>query len=137
MNSMDEAVRVKAARGWCAWEDAVIAHEALAEPGAYSDKPEDALMAFVRICAHYFANDAWLEDGQLLCDAGRPAGIPAVPIHGRLDLGSALKTAWEMVKALPDAELKVIDDSGHTGSPAMQDAILEATPAVTAPLGGT
>ncbi|MFE0875958.1 prolyl aminopeptidase [Streptomyces smyrnaeus] len=126
MNSTDEAVRGKAARDWCAWEDAVIAHEALGKPGAYSDKPDDALMAFVRICAHYFANDAWLEDGQLLRDADRLAGTPAVLVHGRLDLGSPLKTAWELSKAWPDAELKVIDDSGHTGSPAMQDAVLEA-----------
>ncbi|MEU6497515.1 prolyl aminopeptidase [Streptomyces sp. NPDC046984] len=126
LNSSDETVRVKAARAWCAWEDAVIAHEVLGQPGAYSDKNDDALMAFVRICVHYFANDAWLEDGQLLRDAHRLAGIPAVLIHGRLDFGSPLKTAWELSKVWPDAELKVIDDSGHTGSPAMQDALLEA-----------
>ncbi|MER7514072.1 prolyl aminopeptidase [Streptomyces lavendulae] len=127
INSTDEAVRIKAARDWCAWEDAVIAHEALGTPGAYSGKPDDALMAFVRICAHYFANDAWLDDGQLLRDAGRLAGIPAVLIHGRLDLASPLNTAWELARAWPDAELKVLDDSGHTGSPAMRNAILEAT----------
>ncbi|GAA3251652.1 prolyl aminopeptidase [Streptomyces lavendulae] len=127
INSPDEAVRIKAARDWCAWEDAVIAHEALGTPGAYSDKPDDAMMAFVRICAHYFANDAWLDDGQLLRNAGRLAGIPAVLIHGRLDLASPLNTAWELAKAWPDAELKVLDDSGHTGSPAMRNAILEAT----------
>ncbi|MFG2385531.1 alpha/beta fold hydrolase [Streptomyces avermitilis] len=127
LNSSDDAVRAKAARDWCAWEDAVIAHEALGKPGHHSDKADDALMAFVRICAHYFAEGAWLEDGQLLRDAHRLAGIPAVLIHGRLDLGSPLKTAWELSKAWPDAELKVIDDSGHTGSPSMQDAILEST----------
>ncbi|MEU8825743.1 prolyl aminopeptidase [Streptomyces sp. NPDC048636] len=122
----DEAVRLKAARDWCTWEDAVIAHEALGHPGAYSDRTDNALMAFVRICAHYFANDGWLEAGQLLRDAHRLAGIPAVLVHGRLDLGSPLKSAWELSKAWPDAELKVIDDSGHTGSPAMRDAVLEA-----------
>ncbi|GLX37697.1 proline iminopeptidase [Streptomyces roseochromogenus] len=127
INSPDEAVRIKAARDWCAWEDAVIAHEALGTPGTYSDKPDDAMMAFVRICAHHFANDAWLDDGQLLRNAGRLAGIPAVLIHGRLDLASPLNTAWELAKAWPDAELKVLDDSGHTGSPAMRNAILEAT----------
>jgi proline iminopeptidase len=126
LTSPDEAVGMKAARDWCAWEDAVIAHETLGRPGAYSDKPDDALMAMVRICAHYFANDAWLEDGQLLGDAHRLSGIPAVLVHGRLYLGSPLKTAWELAKVWPDAELKIIDDSGHTGSPAMHDAILEA-----------
>ncbi|AQW53508.1 alpha/beta fold hydrolase [Streptomyces violaceusniger] len=115
-----------AAQDWCAWEDAVIAHEVLGSPGYYSDKSDDALMASVRIRAHYFAHDAWLEDGQLLRDAHRLSGIPAVLIHGRLDLGSPLKTAWELSKIWPDAELKVIDDSGHTGSPTMRGAVLEA-----------
>ncbi|MET9700838.1 prolyl aminopeptidase [Streptomyces sp. NPDC006529] len=127
VNHPDAAVRDKAARDWCAWEDAVIAHEVLGKPGAYSAKPDDALMAFVRICAHYFANDAWLDDGQLLRDAGRLAGIPGVLIHGRLDLASPLTTAWELAKAWPEAELMVIEDSGHTGSPAMQEAILKTT----------
>ncbi|WP_432253229.1 prolyl aminopeptidase [Streptomyces sp. HNM1019] len=126
VNSPDEAVRVNAARAWCAWEDAVIAHEVLGSPGYYSDKSDEALMAFVRICAHYFAHAGWLEDGQLLRDAHRLAGIPAVLIHGRLDLGSPLKSAWELSKAWPDAELKVIDDSGHTGSPTLRAAVLEA-----------
>ncbi|MCK9900661.1 prolyl aminopeptidase [Frankia sp. Cpl3] len=125
-NSPDETVRINAARAWCAWEDAVIAHETLGTPGQYSSKPDDARMAFVRICAHYFANNAWLEDGQLLRDAHRLAGIPAVLIHGRLDLASPLRTAWELAKAWPDAELKVISEAGHTGSSATQDAILDA-----------
>lgn len=127
VNSPDEAVRAKATRDWVTWEDAVIAHEVLGSPASYSNRPPDALTTFVRICAHYFAHDAWLEDGQLLRDAHRLAGIPAVLIHGRLDIGSPLMTAWELARAWPDAELKVIDDSGHTGSPALRDAILEAT----------
>ncbi|MGV9264845.1 prolyl aminopeptidase [Kitasatospora sp. NPDC003701] len=126
LNSPDEAVRRKAARSWATWEDAVIAHESLGKPNAYSDRPSDALMAFTRITAHYFAQDAFLEDGQLLRDAGRLAGIPGVLIHGRLDLGSPLRTAWELAKAWPDAELTVIQESGHTGSPAMGAAVFAA-----------
>ncbi|MET9296192.1 prolyl aminopeptidase [Streptomyces sp. NPDC003077] len=126
LNSPDRAVREKAARDWATWEDAVIAHETLGKPGNYSDRSDESLMAFVRICAHYFAHDAWLEDNQILRDAHRLAGIPAVLIHGRLDLGAPLQAPWQLAKAWPDAELKVIDDSGHTGSPAMRDAVLEA-----------
>ncbi|MFF1907511.1 prolyl aminopeptidase [Kitasatospora sp. NPDC058218] len=126
LNSPDEAVRRKAARDWATWEDAVIAHESLGKPNAYSDRPSDALMAFTRITAHYFAHDAFLDDGQLLRDAGRLAGIPGVLIHGRLDLGSPLRTAWELAKAWPDAELTVIQESGHTGSPAMSAAVFAA-----------
>ncbi|MEO3751164.1 prolyl aminopeptidase [Streptomyces sp. B6B3] len=125
VNDPDPAVRSRAARDWCTWEDAVIAHEALGHPGAYSDRPSDALMAFVRICTHYFAHRAWLEDGQLLRDADRLAGIPGVLFHGALDLGSPLVTGWELARAWPDAELRVIRDAGHIGSPAMLKAILQ------------
>ncbi|MFJ2778708.1 MULTISPECIES: prolyl aminopeptidase [unclassified Kitasatospora] len=126
LNSPDDAVRSEAAKSWATWEDAVIAHESLGKPNAYTDRPDDALMAFTRITAHYFAHDAFLKDGQLLRDAGRLAGIPGALIHGRLDLGSPLYTAWSLAKAWPDAELTVIQESGHTGSPAMRQAIFEA-----------
>ena len=121
-----QSVREQAARDWCAWEDAVIAHEALGNPGQYSAKPERARLAFVRICTHYFAHDAWLEDEQLLRNALRLNGIPGFLIHGRLDLSGPLLTAWELAQAWPDAQLKVIEDSGHTGSPAMGTAIRDA-----------
>ncbi|WUI65767.1 prolyl aminopeptidase [Nocardia sp. NBC_00403] len=127
VNDPDPQVRRKAARDWCAWEDAVIAHETLGNPGQYSGEPDDAMLAFVRICTHYFSNAVWLDDRQLLRDAHKLAGIPAVLIHGRLDLAGPLQAAWELANAWPDSELHVIDDSGHTGSPTMQDRILQAT----------
>ncbi len=126
MEHPDPVVRERAAQDWCAWEDAVIAHETQGSPGQYSAKPDTARLAFVRICTHYFAHAAWLDDGRLLRDAHRLAGIPGVLVHGRLDLSAPLLTAWELARAWPDAELRIIEDSGHTGSPAMADAVLEA-----------
>jgi proline iminopeptidase len=126
MESSDPAIRQQAARHWCAWEDAVIAQETLGNPGQYSAKSDAAKLAFVRICTHYFAHHAWLDDEQLLRNAHRLKGIPGVLIHGRLDLSGPLLTAWELAQAWPDAELKIIDDSGHTGSPAMAEAIAHA-----------
>jgi proline iminopeptidase len=120
MEDPDPDVRAKAAHDWCAWEDAVISLEPNGTPNAYSDNPPAALLAFVRICAHYFAHAAWLEEGALLRDAGRLAGIPGVLFHGRLDLSGPVGTAWELTRAWPDAELIVVGDSGHTGSDAMQ-----------------
>jgi proline iminopeptidase len=126
MESPDAAVRARAATDWLAWEDAVISLEPNGRPNAYSDRPPDAQLAFVRICAHYFSHGAWLDEGVLLRDAHRLAGIPGVLIHGRLDLGSPLVTAWELAEAWPDARLVVVDDSGHTGSSALNDAVRRA-----------
>ena len=124
MESPDADVRARAAADWVAWEDAVISQELHGTPNAYTSRPPAAQLAFVRICAHYFSHGAWLEEGALLRDATRLVGIPGVLIHGRLDMGSPLETAWELARAWPDAQLLVIGDSGHTGSDAMKDAIL-------------
>ncbi|MCX5397775.1 prolyl aminopeptidase [Streptomyces sp. NBC_00102] len=124
MESADPAVRERAADDWCAWEDAVLSEEG--QPPAYTGRPSRDRLAFVRICSHYFAHAAWLEDGQLIRDAGRLAGIPGALIHGRFDLGAPLTTAWELARAWPDAELTVIADAGHLGGAATSRAELEA-----------
>ncbi|MGP3754201.1 prolyl aminopeptidase [Streptomyces sp. IBSNAI001] len=124
--SPDPEVRAKATADWCAWEDAVLSVEAHTGPAPYGGRPGRDRLAFVRICAHYFSHAAWLEEGQLIRDAGRLAGIPGVLVHGRFDLGSPLTTAWELAKAWPDAELTVIEDAGHLGGPATTRAVLAA-----------
>jgi proline iminopeptidase len=129
MDDPDLEARLRTAHEWTAWEDAVISLESNGTPGAYSDRPRDALLAFVRICTHYFSHAAWLEEGAILRDAGRLAGIPGALIHGRLDLGGPLDTAWLLARAWPDATLHAIADSGHTGSTAMRDAIAAAADA--------
>lgn len=126
MESPRAAVRERATADWCAWEDAVLSMEPYTGPPPYSGRPDGARQALVRICAHYFAHGAWLEEGRLIREAHRLTGIPGALIHGRFDLGSPLITAWELHRAWPDAELTVIDDAGHLGGPATRRAVLAA-----------
>ncbi|MDT0449710.1 prolyl aminopeptidase [Streptomyces hesseae] len=127
MEHPDTAIREKATADWCAWEDAVLSGETrgtAARP--YADRPPRARIALVRICSHYFSHGAWLEEGALLRDAHRLAGIPGVLIHGRLDLAGPLATAWELARAWPGAELTVVDDAGHLGGATTSDHVLAA-----------
>ena len=123
MENPDPAIRTRAAAQWLAWEDAVISIESNGSPGQYGNRPDSAKLAFARICAHYYANDAFLEDGVLIREAGKLAGIPGILVHGRADLGGPVITAWELARAWPGAELIIIEDSGHTGSEAMREAL--------------
>jgi proline iminopeptidase len=136
MEDPDPAVRARAAAAWLAWEDAVISLEHNGRPGAYSDRPDDAKIAFVRICAHYGANHDFLEDGILIRDAVKLAGIPAILIHGRADIGAPVLAPWELARSWPGAELIVIEDSGHTGSAAMRGALRAASDRLYAAIGG-
>ncbi|MGH3669432.1 MAG: prolyl aminopeptidase, partial [Pseudonocardiaceae bacterium] len=66
MANPDPQVRVDAASAWCAWEDAVLSLEPGGKPNPFSDRPQANMLALVRICTHYFARGAWLEEGALL-----------------------------------------------------------------------
>jgi proline iminopeptidase len=119
-------VRVRAAAAWARWEEAVLSLEPTAKAGAFSGPVDDGLLALVRICAHYYAHYGWLADGELIRNAGMPAGIPGVLVHGRLDLSCPVVTAYELAGAWPGAELFVCDQSGHRGSPAKGDHVRAA-----------
>ncbi|MDQ2847098.1 MAG: hypothetical protein M3Y77_12280 [Actinomycetota bacterium] len=113
----DVVVRELAAQRWCDWEAAVLSLEpGFSYPKRYLDPTYR--MVFARIVAHYFSRAAWLEDGQLLRDAHRLAGIPGVLVHGRLDLGGPADTAWQLAQAWPEAELHLVG-TGHAGGAEM------------------
>lgn len=115
MADPDPAVRQRAAAAWCRWEEVVLSLEPGAPP--VSDAPlSEGAHAFVRLTTHYYANAGWLEEGAVIRDAGRLAGIPGVLIHGRLDLSCPVTTAVELAEAWPGAQLLVDDHSGHRGS---------------------
>jgi proline iminopeptidase len=122
----DPAVRLQAARDWVAWEDAILS----LEEGAVSPNPrwadERFMVGFARLVTHYFSHAAWLGEDELLANASRLAGIPAVLIHGRLDLAGPPDVAWELARALPGAELHFIA-GGHTGDAEMDRLLREAT----------
>jgi proline iminopeptidase len=120
----DPEVRAKAAQDWCDWEDAALSLEDGWSPNPRYDDPEFR-MRFARLCAHYFSHAAWLEDGQLLRDAHRLAGIPSVLIHGRHDLGGPADVPWLLSQAWPGAELHFVG-TGHAGGDEMTERMMEA-----------
>jgi proline iminopeptidase len=123
----DPAVRAKAASDWCDWEDAHVRVRPDHRRNPRYDDPRFR-MAFARLVTHYWRHAAWLEDGILLREAGRLAGIPGVMVHGRLDVSSPLDTAWELARAWPGSELVVVEEAGHSpGDPGMAEILVAAT----------
>ncbi len=123
----DAAVRDRAAQAWCGWEDTHVA----TYPGHHHDTRYDDprfRLCFARIVTHYWSNAAFLDDGQLLRDAPRLAGIPAVLINGRLDISGPPDVAWKLAHRWPGAELVLTDNAGHgAAQPSTFEAILAAT----------
>jgi proline iminopeptidase len=120
----DDAVRAEAARDWCAWEDAVVSLEDGWTPNPRYADPAFR-MTFARLCAHYFANAAWLDEDELLANAHRLSGIPGVLIHGRFDFGGPPDVPWLLARAWPGAELHLVG-TGHTGGGGMTEQMRRA-----------
>ncbi len=127
LNDPSPDTRLKASRDWHDWEAASIL---LADPEGLPRRWANPtyLLARARIITHYFIHGAWLEDGQLLKNAARLTGIPAVLLQGRLDIEAPLVTAWELARAWPQSELKILPHAAHsTENPDMSAAIVAAT----------
>ncbi len=125
----DPAARIEAARAWSVWEGETIT---LLPNDTYAvDFGEERFaLAFARIENHYFTHGAFLEEGQLLRDAARLAGIPGVIVQGRYDVVTPPATAWELHRSWPGSRLIMVPDAGHAASePGIQHHLVEATDA--------
>ncbi|GAA2149919.1 prolyl aminopeptidase [Glycomyces algeriensis] len=123
----DPAVRERAALEWCRWEDVHVSTAPGHRPNPEFEDPRFR-MRFARLVTHYWANAAFLEDGALLRDAGKLAGIPGVMVHGRMDISGPADIAWKLAQVWTDAELVLVGDEGHGLS---GDTTIEAVLAAT------
>ncbi|MBN3724055.1 prolyl aminopeptidase [Burkholderia sp. Ac-20379] len=123
----DEAAKLAAARAWSVWEGRTITLLPNPALAAAFDDPHYAL-AFARIENHYFVNRGFVEEGQLLRDAHKLAGIPGAIVQGRYDVATPARSAWELAKAWPRASFELVPDAGHAyDEPGILKALLAAT----------
>jgi len=128
LTSEDEAVRLEAARAWSVWEGStskLLFDYAMIEKFA---DPEFAL-AFARIECHYFMNNAFFPtDNHLIEQVGRIRHIPATIVQGRYDVVCPIQSAWELHRAWPEADFRVVPDAGHSATePGIIHELVDAT----------
>lgn len=113
LTSPDPLVRAAAAKAWSQWEGRtsyLVQNEAYVKRTGENDFAE----AFARIECHYFVNHGWLDgDRALLANVGKIRHLPAVIVQGRYDVVCPMESAWALHRAWPEADLRVVADSGH------------------------
>jgi proline iminopeptidase len=94
-----------------------------------SSAADEFALAFARIECHYFVNGGFFEyDGQLLRNVDRIRHIPAVIVQGRYDVVCPLRSAWDLHRAWPEADLRIVQDAGHSAfEPGILHQLLETT----------
>ena len=112
----DAAICQEAAKAWSVWEGSTLSLWPDPEREAHSGE-DDFALAFARIECHYFVNGGFFErDGQRLEDVDKIRHIPTVIVQGRYDICTPIRTAWDLHKAWPEADFRLVSDAGHAGS---------------------
>lgn len=128
LTSPDPTVVRQVAKTWSIWEGATSFLHLNADYVAKFEEDEYAA-AFARIECHYFINNGFFRtDGQLIENVGSIRHIPAVIVQGRYDVICPMKSAWDLHRAWPEADLRIVADAGHSAmEPGNTDELVRAT----------
>jgi len=128
LTSPDAAVRSRAARAWSVWEASTSKLLPDARLKAHHDESEFA-EAFARIECHYFVNHGFFQSNSFLLDnAPKLRAIPGVIVQGRYDVVCPPVTAFMLHQAWPQAEFRIVPDSGHSAfEPGIVKELVAAT----------
>lgn len=129
LTSPDAEVLRRAAVAWSVWEGATSYLRMTPDSVAKFKKDAAYAAAFARIECHYFVNRGFLKsDNQLIEDAGRIRHIPAVIVQGRYDIVCPARSAWDLHKAWPEADLRIVGEAGHSAfEPGITSELVKAT----------
>lgn len=127
LNGDDELARMSAAKAWSAWEGNCSKLRPSAELLAKFTKPHNAL-ALARIETHYFRNQGFITENQILENMSVLQDIPGCIVHGRYDMVCPLDNALSLHQCWPASELHIVRDAGHSASEqGTVDALIRAT----------
>jgi len=123
----DPAEQLECARAWSGWE--AVTSNLMVSAAAGRFQSDEFALALARIEAHYFVHGGFLaEPDQLLGNAGRIRRIPGVIVQGRYDVVCPVQSAWELHRAWPESELRIVPDAGHSAfEPGIVHELVEAT----------
>ncbi len=122
----DETQRRKAIRHWLRYETSC---SSLYLPeGAEEPDDSDSRSALPIMEAHYFRNNRFTPDSQLLDNAALLRPVPGVIVQGRYDMVCPVVTADALHRAWPEADYRLIPDAGHAAmEPGIRSALIDAT----------
>ena len=127
IDGADELARMAAIKSWSRWEaDCSTMHPNVRLIKHFTDPVRATARS--KIALHYFNNQCFLEDNQILSAVDTIQDIPGIIVQGRYDMVCPLINAFELHEAWPVSQLFIIREAGHSATePVLIDALIRAT----------
>jgi proline iminopeptidase len=114
LTGADQRAALAAARAWSMWEAACsFLHSNLDNIKKWGE--DQFALSVARIECHYFVNRGFLRsERQLIDDVARIRQIPTTIVQGRYDVVCPATSAWDLHRAWPEADFRLVPDAGHS-----------------------
>lgn len=120
----NDLAKMKVAKAWSLWHR----RRATLNPTADSDHAATGTMRLALIECHYYTNQCFIAENQILDNMDKLKGIPAIIVHGRYDMITPLDNAASLIKNWKQAKLKIVHLAGHASTDvALTDALVKST----------
>ncbi len=127
MHGADELKHMAVAKTWGMWEADLSTLDFNRDNEKKFTDPHFAI-CLAAIETHYFINNIFIEENQILREAHKLKGIPGIIVHGRYDMVCPLSNSYELAAAWQDAKLEIVRHAGHVArEPALTSALIQAT----------
>lgn len=126
--SEDPVERLRAAQGWSVWEASVC--KLIPDESFLREMSADKqALALARLENHYCRQGLFLPSpDHVLENAGRLAGLRMRIVHGRYDMACPVESAWDLHRAVPGSEIRIVPDAGHSATePTLMRELVRAT----------
>lgn len=136
LHGNNELAKMSAAKAWCLWEARCSTLRPNHDIEANMISTHGAI-AMSHIENHFFRNDSFLKNYNILDNMASIEDIPGIIVHGRYDIICPLDNAQAVHQRWPVSELLIVRDAGHSAFEAgITDALIKATDEIANVLEG-
>jgi proline iminopeptidase len=109
--SGDETSSNRACKEWSLWEGK---SSCLIPSNNVINSFDECAVSLARIESHFFMNNCFIRENQILEDINKIKDIPCIIVHGQYDIVCPIRQAYDLHKVYDNAELIIAKDAGHS-----------------------
>ena len=124
----DPVDRLRAAQAWSGWEASVC--KLIPDENLIRESVADQqALSLARLENHYCRNGLFLPTPNFILEnVAQLSGIRCRIVQGRYDMACPPESAWDLHRALPGSEIRIVPDAGHSATePGLVRELVRAT----------